>query len=84
MKGLSVCAILIFSVVAFVSRDTTSKQIKSKSVRERAGIFSEVEEGELVPKGYAHLIIKAHIRSQGISLTPPSEKGSSHRHQQYG
>lgn len=53
--------VLLFG--AIIGCGTAARQIQMKSQGERSDVFSEIREGNIVPRGYADLNIRANIKT---------------------
>lgn len=63
--------------IVLISCGTTSQAIKSKSISDRAGVFSEITEGT-PPQGFVDVVIKASIKTP-LEGYYPLESGKSIR-----
>lgn len=69
---------MLVAVLITITGCVTSKEIIQKSKSERTDVFSEVKEDEIIPKGFADLVIKASIKTHLESYYILESKESLH------
>ncbi|MCL4456732.1 MAG: hypothetical protein M1147_00025 [Nitrospirae bacterium] len=63
MKILLNLAAMAIAAMALAGCGTATQEIKAKSESEQTDVFSEVKEDEIIPKGFADIIIKSSIKT---------------------
>lgn len=82
MKNLLLFFVLIIPA-AFMGCGTTAKEIQARSQGEKTDIFTEVKDGDTIPKGFAGLTIRANIKTHVEGYYILESKESQHGKQKY-
>jgi len=63
MQRLLIFFPAILAGLSLLGCGTTAQEIQARSQSEKTGIFTEVQDGGIIPKGFAELTIRANIKT---------------------